>query len=801
MTKFKLSSIMLVIASSISINAVAQEENAKSSFDDSIEKIIIQGSKQELTLQEVDASVEVFNEARLSAEHIVDIGDLLTRIPNVSSTGSENSITIRGIGRNGATGTGRGVTSNVYLDGSPLSGTALGRGVTSLWDTQQAEVLRGSQSSIQGRNALAGAIVLTSADPTYTPEGKIRLTYAENNTYQLAGAYGNAIVKDQLAFRLAADIQKTDGYIKHDLFDKNTNFEDRLMLRAKFLFEPDAIDALSMKLTIDHNDIKIGNGGSSIRTSFSAIDPRFETFDPYESSDSGDNPRNNTETTRVILDTYYELSEHWGIKNILTHEQTKVDRVFGGRDLLDTLGSFTNNFFDEEVNTAELRFTFDYDNITGVIGGYYFKAKTPSLNTNESLLSPTVAAGTQGFGFVTPDTASLIYSYQSETTTKNAAIFAQARIDLSDSFILDLGIRYDDEQFDNTGIYNEERIIEPATCLATVPGALLGQPVDSLDLPCATLVSAFLGEVGAATPEAANYNAWLPKATLTYKINDEHSVFASAQRGYRAGGSYITTTIDPNDFSTSSVVDTYDPEYLVTFEIGSRSVFSDGDIVFNTNAFYSNYTDQQVSLPGDNLTSAQDDIIANAAESTIYGLELTVEYFISQEWDIYASLGLLHAEYDDFPYADVGEFSNLEGKTLPGTASVSASIGANWRSDNGWFANISGFYSSSRPSDSENLVNSDLFQVAVDNGVSSEFASTFTEDVDAYVNVNLRFGYELNNITLYAFGTNVLNEEVVTSRNYAGIDQRTGEVSLSLGGTTSRILPPRTFGIGVDYSF
>ena len=171
-SKFKLNSIMLVIASCVSIDAMAQEEKPSSTNQDSIEIIIIQFTKQELTLQEVDASVELFTNERLDAERIIDINDLLIRIPNVSGEGNSSSINIRGISRRGV---GRGVSSNIYLDGSPLSGTALGRGVTSLWDTQQVEVLRGSQSSIQGRNALAGAIVVTSADPTYNPEGKVRL--------------------------------------------------------------------------------------------------------------------------------------------------------------------------------------------------------------------------------------------------------------------------------------------------------------------------------------------------------------------------------------------------------------------------------------------------------------------------------------------------------------------------------------------------------------------------------------------------------------------------------------------------
>lgn len=805
MSKFKLNSIMLVIATSVSINAIAQEEKPDNTNEESIEKIIIHGSKRELTLQEVDSSVELFTNARLTAENIVDFDDLLIRIPNVSSNGRDSNITIRGIGRNGATGSGQGVTSNLYLDGSPLSGTALGRSVTTLWDTQQVEVLRGSQSSIQGRNALAGAIVVTSADPTYTPEGKVKYTYSENNTSQLAAAYGNAIIDDQLAFRLAADMQKTDGFIEHDLFDKNTNFEDRLMLRAKLLFEPAAIDDLTMKLTVDHNNIKIGNGGNTVRTNFTVTSAEFESFDPFDFIDSGDNPRNDTETTRVILDTYYELSEHWSIKNILTHEKTKVDRVFGSREHSLETGIFANNFFDENINTAELRLTFDYDKISGVIGGYYFNGNTPSINTNEMLLNPqvvsTVFAMTGQVGFVTPDTAILKQRAKYEKTTTNTAIFAQIHVDLSNSLLLDLGIRYDDEQFEDIGNIDFERIVTPEECQATLPGVLLGAPVPVLNMPCDALLTAFFGEVTGEAPLNADYNAWLPKATLTYQINDDHSVFASWQRGYRAGGSFMMLAPNPNGIGSVQTYDTYDPEYLDTIEIGNRSIFADGDIVFNTNVFYSSYKDQQVSLPGESLSNTLDNLIVNAAESTLYGLELTFEYFISQQWDIYASLGLLNAEYDDFPFADQGEFSNLKGNKLPGSTAASASLGVNWQSDSGWFGNISGSYSSSRHSNSENLVNSDIYQVAIDNGVSSELASTFTEEIGSYVNVNLRFGVEMDDITIYAFATNLLDEKVITSRNFAGVKQRSGEVSLATGGTLTSILPPRTFGIGMDYSF
>jgi outer membrane receptor protein involved in Fe transport len=799
MTKFKLNGIMLVIASSFITNAIAED---KISSNKETEKIFIIGSKQELTLQEVDASVELFTEDRLNAESIVDLTDVLLRIPNVASNGASSDITIRGIGRTGATGSGQGVTSNVYIDGSPLSGTALGRGVTSLWDTQQVEVLRGSQSSIQGRNALAGAVVVTTTDPTYEQSGKFRLSYAEYNTSQIAGAYGNSIIDNQLAFRVAADLQQTDGFIDSIFFDDNTDKEERLLLRAKVLFEPEAIDDLTMKLTVDHNDIQVGNGSLSVQTNFDSTGSEYELFNPFDFIDSGRNPRNDTQTTRVILESHYALSENWSIKNIITHEETNVNRIFGDREQLAEIELYADNTFDETVDSFELRLTFDYDNISGVIGGYYFDAEDDQSRLNEAILNPQIALATSGFGFVTPaDTAAIVLTEDSTTTTKNTAIFAQVRIDLDKAFTLDLGLRYDDEQFDNTGAMNAERTVTPEECIATVPGVLLGSPDPLANLPCTTLVDFFLGAPSEDQPQTAKYNAWLPKATLTYQLDKDHSFFVSTQRGYRAGGSYFTLIDNPNGEGRVQSVNTYKPEYLNTFEIGSRSIFADGDIVFNTNIFHSQYKDQQVSLPGEDLSSAQDDLIVNAAESTISGVELSFEYFITQEFDVYASLGLLNAEYDDFPFAQQGEFTNLEGNKLPDSASVSASISASWKSDNGLFANVSAYYTASRFSDTENLDNSNIYQVAIDSGVSESVASRLTEKVESYVNVNLRFGYEIDDITFYGFVTNVFDEEVVTNLNIAGVDQASGEISLANGGTFTRILAPRTAGIGVDYSF
>lgn len=798
MSKFNLNSLTLIIASSLAMTATAEEKLPKS---DEVERIFIVGTKQELTLQEVDASVELFTAERLSAERIVDLNDALIRVPNLASSGSSNSIAIRGIGRNGASGEGRGVTSNVYVDGSPLSGTALGRSLTSLWDVQQVEVLRGSQSSVQGRNALAGAIVITTADPTYTPEGKLRLTYGENNSYQVAGAFSNALIDEQLAFRLAADIQESDGFIDHIYTDKNGDYEERLLLRGKLLFEPKAIDELMVKLTFDHNDTNTGEVRPVVSTPFNVTDEAYQSFDVFDYTTSGRFPQNDVQTTRFILDSHYALSDNWSVKGIFTHEDTQVERQFGFPGRLAEFDGYAFNQFDEKVDSAEIRFNFDYENISGVFGGYYFSAENETQLLNEVLLGIEVARLTQGFGTVTPDDSTLRFNERTITKTNNTALFAQVRIELDESWTLDLGLRYDNEEFDNSGLLDSTRVVTPDSCITNVPGVLIGSPAPLISLPCATLVDLSLGEPAKEPPQTAKYDAWLPKLAITYKLNKEHSVFASAQRGYRAGGSYLTRKPNSEGEGNILTVDTYQPEYLNTIEIGSRSILAEGDITFNTNIFYSKYEDQQVGLPGESVAETTDDLIVNAAESTIYGVEILFEYFISQQWDVFASLGLLKAEFDDFPYAEQGEFSNLAGNNQPSSPEASASIGVNWKNQDGWFANLSIFYTGSRFSGVENLDNQDLFQVAVDAGVPADTAATLTEEVDAFVNTNMRFGYEMDNFTIYAYGTNLFDEQVVIDRQIAGVNQGSGEVTLSAGGTNSTILPPRTFGIGLDYEF
>ncbi|MCG6282926.1 TonB-dependent receptor, partial [Vibrio diabolicus] len=131
-------------------------------------------------------------------------------------------------------------------------------GPQSLWDLQQVEVYRGPQSYIQGRNAMAGAVVLQSKDPTYQWESSIRGSYGEQGYSQTAAVVSGPIIDNELAFRLSIDRQTRESFVDMPSYDPVGDPRDveTITARGKLLYEPSALPGLSTKLTINHFDSK-----------------------------------------------------------------------------------------------------------------------------------------------------------------------------------------------------------------------------------------------------------------------------------------------------------------------------------------------------------------------------------------------------------------------------------------------------------------------------------------------------------------------------------------------------------------
>ena len=741
-----------------------------------IDRLVIQGTKQDVTLQEADVSVELFTEERLANENLFDLDDVFQRTPNLQSNGATSDITIRGISRFGVGGAGRGVTSNVYFDGAPLSTTALALGLDSLWDIGQVEVLKGPQSIVQGRNALAGSVVVTSNKPTFYFENKSRIRLAEDNTRQFSTMLSGPI-NNSIAFRLAADKQVSDGFVTNFFTGEDQNDFDALLVRGKLLIEPENLDALSAEFTLEHTTNEGGGTTNFVRAPVPANDPDFENFDFNDYATFNSPIESDLDSTRFISNIRYQLNPSYALRSITTYENTERDSAFGE---FDNPGQFVSDSIDTgdfETFSSELRLEFDFDRWSGTVGAYYFEEDTFTTNQFSQPLGPIVAPFP-----LDPVNSVVVGSNEVELNTENYAVYVSANFEFNPRWELDLAVRYDYEEFATTGVVSGPPSVTPDNCTLTAPGFLVGFPdLPFVVLPCIEAVNLVLTP-GAPNPiQEDDFNAFLPRATLTHNINNDISVFVSVERGYRAGGTFLQPTID------GQVVGTFDPEFSVNYEAGFRSVLLEGDLIFNGNFFYNVLEDLQVVIPGPSGTFNDSETI-NAGESSIYGAEFLIDYRPTNEINLYSSIGLLNAEFDDFPFALPGTaFENLNGNRIPNSPELSFTLGANYRSERGFFANASWSYTGEQQSN--------IFDFDED-----EVGPGLTGETDARNVVNLRVGYERERFSVYAYVNNLLNDEDAISRIFAEVNRTTGQINF-FANPSQTFADPRTFGVGLDFRF
>ncbi len=183
--------------------AVAAEE---------ITEIIVTVRQRAESIKDVPGSVSAFSAAQIEATGIQRAEDFIYQTPGVSIVNSaevaDTQVNIRGI--NGA----RDAETNYALivDGVlQTNPAALNREYTNL---QQIEVLKGPQGALYGRNAAAGAIIITTEKPGYEWGGQLKASMAEDSTNTVSGHVGGPVT-DTLGVVVSGSFRDTDGYYKN----------------------------------------------------------------------------------------------------------------------------------------------------------------------------------------------------------------------------------------------------------------------------------------------------------------------------------------------------------------------------------------------------------------------------------------------------------------------------------------------------------------------------------------------------------------------------------------------------------
>lgn len=638
--------------------------------------IIVTGEKVDRSLQETTASVAAVDAAQIEQRGLVDLSDLMSRTANVSPVYGAAGFSIRGIANIGVSGAGEAATATVYLDEAPLASTYLQAAPTRLWDVSQVEIWRGPQSTLRSLNSLAGTIIIRKADPDIEHwDMRARAILTDENARSLAVAGGGPIKTGELGFRLAAEVQGRDGFIRNITRREGEDEAESSMLRAKLLWSPDKIEDLTLKLGYTRFRRDGGFYRVYARTDVQGFpDRRIATDDTPN--------RTNLHFDSINLSGQVALSPRLTLLNETTwshaRERSSFDIDYG-----PTPANFGAQQRTYTTFTQELRLQFDGERFSGVAGLYYYNrdlaSATQSL-TDVATPTTTIAGLLQSQGFSGAQAAGIASAYAGAlpfitidfdgsfpTHVKSRAVFADARYSLTGQLKLLAGFRFDRET-------TRSRVVQQSLFAGTYPNPASFGPFAPVIAQINVAVGSFVNQASAALPAGKqSFSAFLPKAGLLMDWNDDLATSFVVQRGYRSGG-LSTNIARAQGFA-------YDPEYTWNYQLSLRALALDGRLRIDANAFYTDWEDQQVSVNFG--LNAFDIHTVNAGRSHLYGFEVEASHQLTREWSLYGALGHTITKFDSFSLSQPGVTANLAGTEFAYAPHWTVSGGTDVRMDNG----------------------------------------------------------------------------------------------------------------------
>ncbi len=230
------SALALLSTGAAHAQAVAETSEAEG-FTSQVEEIIVTAQKRSESVQKVPTSIVAVSPERLEAANVASVQGLEKVVPNLRidalGLSSNFTIRIRGLGAASASATDPSVAT--YIDGVyiPRPGAL----VSSFLDIDGAEVLRGPQGTLFGRNATVGAISLRTVQPSFSdPSGRIEGEAGNFGAWRVLGAAGGPVT-DTIAVRVAAMMSHTDGFVENRLDGKRYGESTVVGLRGSARWE------------------------------------------------------------------------------------------------------------------------------------------------------------------------------------------------------------------------------------------------------------------------------------------------------------------------------------------------------------------------------------------------------------------------------------------------------------------------------------------------------------------------------------------------------------------------------------
>ncbi|MGV3554328.1 MAG: TonB-dependent receptor [Croceibacterium sp.] len=551
-----------VCAAGLSAPVGAQETEIEEQAPvaESRNEILVTGLRRADTLQDTPAAITAFDAEEIEAARIVRPADFVELTPNVTLVETQNAgnafIVIRGItqARNSEPSVA------VVVDGvQQVNPAQFNQG---LFDIEQIEVLKGPQGALYGRNAIGGAIIINTKQPSDTLEGRVTAGIDNGFGYFVRGGVSGPIAPG-IKFRVAGSWQDTEGYIRNEFLGEDADPVENLGLRGNLLFEiGERVDldlrasmdrlrtqALYFNIVADVNDtslpVRVNNAGQNDRDIYNASAKLSYEGDGF------------TATSVTSYDTVEEILTGDAFDFLPIPESfffNLFEFLFGPGNGFDLNQS---QFLDVEAISQELRFESPADQpLFWMFGGYLiatdrYISTGNMIDTNQGVFpvyrTPSTDPRNPQFSFLADGQENFAWS-----------LFGNLGYEFSPQFRADLGLRYDHDKRENI-------TLTPTGFLPNVPGFPAGAT----------------GQV-----RTESFSDWQPKVTLTYTPTADITLFGGYSRGFRSGG-FNQTGVGAVAVANGivGVSDIYEAETADTFEVGFKTRLLDRKLAFNGGAY------------------------------------------------------------------------------------------------------------------------------------------------------------------------------------------------------------------------
>jgi iron complex outermembrane receptor protein len=733
---FSKSAICLAITTSIfNVSAFAEEQVSNgTSNTDNIETITVNSDFRQQSLQSSPTSMSVLTDIEIKQRNAKHLEELIAVSPNVNfASGSQRAryYQIRGIGERSQFQEPINPSVGVIIDEIDFTGIG---SIASLFDVKQAEIFRGPQGTRFGANAIAGMINITTNEPTEDFEGAVQLGVGNYNTYDMGVALSGP-ASDSVNYRLAVNQSNSDGYIENiHLQRDDTNNRDELSIRGKLAIE--ASNDLTIDLAGYYFDFDNGYDAYS-------LDNSRDTYSDEPGFDQ-------QETSAFSVKFTYQGFESATILAIVSNADS--DLAYG-YDEDWAYGEYEWRS-DKPVYTPDPCITpsgclADFDGYSST--DHYYREKTVLTtelravsNQGQELFNGSTAwvAGI----FLKQDDEDLLRQYTyangdftSTNKSKSIAVYGQLDTQLAEQWSLISGLRIENRSADynNSDLFND-----------TIDDTMLGG-----------------------------------KLILSYQQNEDSLWYASINRGYKAGGNNTDGTL-PDDLRT------FEPEYLMNYELGYKVSLLDNNAYIRSSVFYMDRTDMQVksskNVVREDGSTEFISYLGNATSGSNYGAEIESAWAINDYVNIYGSLGLLKTEFDQFIDKDGNSLTGEEQAHAP---NYQFNVGINFQPTDQWLFNIS-------VDGKDEFYFSDTRYYQYD-GVNYESIHEDELKSDAVVLLNASVSYLQDNWQVKIWGRNLANKDYANRGFYFPNDPRDGYTAKQY----TQLSEPLVFGASLDYQF